>query len=122
VPTGPPAGGEAVYSHDAVRVPIRLAESCHPQDRELAARLWPRLREQPAAVRRALDGTPLSDDEHPVALAAAAAAAHAAGDREAAGELLDDAARLDAERPSYYGGAWVALTRAMLEDGSLRRC
>jgi endoglucanase len=122
VPTSPPAGGDAIYSYDAVRLPIRLAESCDAEDRALAARLWPRLREQPGAVRRALDGTPLSDDEHAVALAGAAAAAHAAGDFEAAGELLDRAAQLDEERPSYYGSAWVALTRAMLQDGALGSC
>jgi endo-1,4-beta-D-glucanase Y len=120
-PTSPPAGGEAVYSYDAVRLPIRLAESCQPQDRELAARLWPRLREQPGALPRALDGRPLGGEEHPVALAAAAAAAHAAGDERAASDLLDRAARLDEERPSYYGSAWVALTRAMV-DGALGAC
>jgi endo-1,4-beta-D-glucanase Y len=122
VPTGPPSGGDAIYSYDAVRLPIRLAESCQSEDRELAARLWPRLREDPGAARRALDGTPLTEDEHPVALAAAAAAAHAAGDRTAASELLDRAERLDAERPSYYGGAWVELTRAMLKPGALGTC
>ena len=122
VPTGPPAGGDAVYSYDAARLPIRLAESCDPEDRELAARLWPRLRESPGTARRALDGTPLGDDEHAVALAGAAAAAHAAGDRHAATDLLDRAARLERERPSYYGAAWVELTRAMLQDGTLGSC
>ena len=122
VPTGPPSGGDAIYSYDAVRLPIRLAESCQSEDRALAARLWPRLQEHPGAGRRALDGTPLTDEEHPVALAGAAAAAHAAGDREAASELLDRAERLDREHPSYYGGAWVELTRAMLKPGALGTC
>ncbi len=122
VPTGPPSGGDAIYSYDAVRLPIRLAESCQAEDRALAARLWPRLRDQPGAARRALDGTPLTDEEHPVALAGAAAAAHAAGDNEAATELLDRAEQLDAEHPSYYGGAWVELTRAMLKPGALGTC
>jgi endo-1,4-beta-D-glucanase Y len=121
-PSGPPSGGEAVYSYDAVRLPIRLAESCDPADRELAARLWPTLRDQPGAARRALDGAPATGDEHPAALAGAAAAAHAAGDREAARELLDRAAALDEERPTYYGSAWVALARIMLESGALGRC
>jgi endoglucanase len=122
VPTGPPSGGDPVYSYDAVRLPIRLAESCQAEDRALAARLWPRLRESPGVARRALDGTPLTEDEHPVALAAAAAAAHAAGDRTAASELLDRAEQLDEERPSYYGAAWVELTRAMLKPGALGTC
>jgi endoglucanase len=121
-PAGPPAGGEPGYAYDAVRVAIRLAESCDPEDRALAARMWPRLREQPGAVRRALDGTPVDDGEHAVALAGAAAAAWAAGDSRAASDLLDRADRLDEERPSYYGSAWVALTRAMLEDSSLGTC
>jgi len=121
-PASPPAGGEPGYAYDAVRVPIRLAESCDPADRELAARMWPRLREQPGAARRALDGTPLTDDESPAALAGAAAAAHAAGDHRASRELLDRAAALDEEHPSYYGSAIVALTGAMLDPGALGRC
>ena len=122
VPSGPPPGGDAAYSYDAVRLPIRLAESCNPADREMAARMWPRLQHEPGAPRRALDGAPLSSDEHPAALAGAAAAAQAAGDHRAAGDLLDRAAKLDAEHPSYYGSAWVDLTRAMLVDHSLGRC
>jgi endo-1,4-beta-D-glucanase Y len=123
VPSGPPSGGgDAAYSYDAVRMPIRLAESCNPADRELAARLWPRLRDQPGAARRALDGTPLTGDEHPAALAGAAAAAQAAGDHRAAADLLDRAAKLDTEHPTYYGAAWVDLTRAMLVDHSLGTC
>jgi endoglucanase len=121
-PSGPPPGGDAVYSFDAVRVPIRLAESCDPADRALAAQMWPRLQHDPGAERRSLDGTPQTSDEHPAALAGAAAAAQAAGDRDAAGKLLDRAARLDAEHPTYYGAAWVDLTRAMLVDHSLGRC
>jgi endoglucanase len=122
VPTGPPSGGDPVYSYDAVRLPIRLAESCQAEDRALAARLWPRLRDDPGVARRALDGTPLTEDQHPAALAGAAAAAHAAGDRQAASRLLDRAERLDEEHPSYYGGAWVELTRAMLKPGALGTC
>jgi endoglucanase len=122
MPSGPPSGGDTAYSYDAVRTPIRLAESCDPADRSLAAKMWPRLQHEPGAARRALDGTPLTSDEHPAALAGAAAAAQAAGDHRAAGDLLDRAAQLDAEHPTYYGSAWVDLTRAMLVDHSLGRC
>jgi endo-1,4-beta-D-glucanase Y len=122
-PSGPPSGGsDAVYSYDAVRLPIRLAESCDPADRELAAGMWDTLRDDPGAARRGLDGAPASEDEHPAAYAGAAAAAWAAGDRNAARDLLARGQQLDAEHPSYYGSAWVELTRAMLEDGSLGRC
>jgi endo-1,4-beta-D-glucanase Y len=122
VPTGAPSGGEPAYSYDAVRVPLRLAESCDPADRDLAARLWPRLRDHPGAAKRALDGTPLTRDEHPAALAGAAAAAHAAGDRDAAEALLDRAQELDEQRPTYYGAASVALARTMLGSDALGDC
>ena len=49
-------------------------------------------------------------------------AAQAAGDDRATADLLGRAADLDAMHPTYYGSAWVALRRAMLEDGSLGRC
>ena len=121
VPAGPPSGGDPGYGYDAVRVPIRLAESCSPEDRALAARMWPALQHEPAAARRALDGAPLTADESPAALAGAAAAAHAAGDGQASAKLLDRASALVEERPSYYGSAVVELTRAML-DGRLGGC
>jgi endoglucanase len=122
VPSGPPAGGDVAYSFDAVRVPIRLAESCDPADRELAAKLWPKLRDHPGAARRNLDGTPMDGEQHPAALVGAAAAARAAGDRAASDSLLDRAASLDEQHPSYYGAAWVDLGRAMLVDQSLEHC
>ena len=122
VASGPPSGGEPGYSFDAVRLPVRLAESCDRADRELAARMWPRLQHSPGAVRRALNGSPASGDEHPAALVGAAAAAHAAGDSKASSKLLGRAAELDAEHPTYYGAAWVELGRAMLETGTLGRC
>jgi endoglucanase len=122
-PARAPAGGAAAgYSYDAARLPVRLAESCDPADRALAARLWPRLRDAPGAARRALDGRPLGDGRHAVALTGAAGAAYAAGDRKAAAYLLHQAAQLDAKHPTYYGSAWVALTRAMLFTHSLGAC
>jgi endo-1,4-beta-D-glucanase Y len=122
VPADPPSGGSPAYSYDAVRVPVRLAESCDPADHALAARIWPRLREQPGVARRGLDGGEATGVESPAALAGAAAAAQAAGDGPAFKDLLGRAAALDAEHPSYYGAAWVALTQAMLVDHSLGRC
>jgi endo-1,4-beta-D-glucanase Y len=122
VASGPPSGGDAAYSYDAVRLPVRLAESCEEADRQLAAKLWPKLRDHPGAARRSLDGTPETADEHPAALVGAAAAAQAAGDDRAADSLLDRAADLDASHPTYYGSAWVALGRAMLQQHSLGHC
>ncbi|MBW3661528.1 MAG: glycoside hydrolase [Actinobacteria bacterium] len=109
---GPPR-----YGYEAVRVPIRLAADRDGPGSDLAARLWPFLEQR---VRQglvdvyALDGSPLGEAPHPVALVAAAAAARAAGDDGAVHDVLDAAAALDEERPSYYGAAWVALGRVLL--------
>jgi endoglucanase len=123
-PTGPPGSDEpAVYGYDAARLPLRLAESCAAEDRRLAARAWPALRDHdPLPAVLGLDGAPRSQDAHPVAAAGAAGAARAAGDREAADDLLDRAEELEDERPSYYGAAWVALARVMLDTDWVGRC
>jgi len=123
VPAGAPGGDRGPgYAYDAARTPVRLAESCDPADRRLAARAWPRLRTRPGAPERALDGAPQSTIEHPSALAGAAAAAHAAGDPVAAARMLDRATVLGERHPSYYGAAWVALTRTMLDTDDLGGC
>jgi endoglucanase len=98
-PARPPGAG-----FDAARVPIRLATSCDRGDRALAARLAP----------------PRGD--HPVFDVAAAARAAARGDRGRAAELLDDAQSREDDAPTYYGSAWVALGRALLQGGALGRC
>jgi hypothetical protein len=73
-------GDEGVrYGYDAGRMPIRFAESCHPADVALAARLTPALDRfvgHPAA--RDLGGAPLPGEESVVAAAAKAAALAAA--------------------------------------------
>ena len=48
--------------------------------------------------------------------------ARAAGDRAAADDLLDRAEALEHDRASYYGAAWVALARVMLDTDRLGRC
>ena len=58
-PAGPPSeeGAPAVYGYDAVRVPLRFAESCAPSDRLIAARAWPALRDRdPLPAVLGLDG------------------------------------------------------------------
>jgi endo-1,4-beta-D-glucanase Y len=123
-PTGPPeSDAPAVYGYDAARVPLRFAESCASADRRLAARAWPALRDRdPLPAVLGLDGASRSSDSHAVGLAGAAGAAHAAGDRGAASELLDRAEELEHDRPSYYGAAWEALARVMLDTDWLGRC
>jgi endo-1,4-beta-D-glucanase Y len=120
------AGAPPRYGYDAVRAPIRLADSCAPADRALASRAWAFLRAPAAADELAaeyeLDGDPAAEGSHPSAIVAAAAAAEAAGDGRAAGELLGRAAAAERESPSYYGAAWVALGHVMLETEWLGEC
>lgn len=124
--TPPPGRSErpVEYAFDAVRVPIRLAESCAPADRRIAARLWPTLRRTGNAgvLPRRLDGTPSGAIQHASALAGAAGAARAAGDRRAAADLLDRAVRADRADPTYYGAAWAALGKLMLQTDRLEPC
>jgi endoglucanase len=101
------------YGWDAVRVPIRLAASCVEADRALAARMAPAL--------LVGGGRPTMGD-HPARLVAAASAAAAAGHSERAAALLDQASRGQAEAPTYYGGALVALGRALLMTDRLGGC
>lgn len=122
-PTGPPAGGPVEFGLDAARLPIRFAESCDSADRALAASLRPVLAasgDVPAV--RNLDGSAARDWQHPVALVSAAATDHAAGDPEAAARRLDQAAGLQQRFPTYFGAAWVALGRIMLDTSLLGEC
>ncbi len=105
-----PAPGHAAVasSYDAVRVPPRYAESCDPRDQRLAASLT--------------DVLQSADRFHAVAWVAVAAAQAAAGDDDTAQESLHRAVRLDAEQPTYYGAAWIALGAMMLTDTELGGC
>jgi endo-1,4-beta-D-glucanase Y len=127
LPSAPASGSAATpeYSYDAVRTLVRLAESCNPADRRLAAGAWPLLRRgrDAGALPRQLSGTPVPGaGTHPAALVGAAAAAAAADRRAQAERLLDRAGSLERERSSYYGGAWVALGRLMLTTRALGGC
>jgi endo-1,4-beta-D-glucanase Y len=97
----------AGYGFDAFRAPVRYAASCARADRQLAARWWPEVR----------DANP-----HPSALAGAAAAARAAGDRAASDALLDRAEAAEEAHSTYYGAAWVALARTLLQGDALGAC
>jgi len=121
--TGAPGTTDpARHGYDAVRVPLRLAESCSRADRAIAARAWPTLRTDPGRSVRPLDGSPAPGGEHPAALAGAAAAAAAAGDAASRDDLLDRAGELDDEHPTYYGAAWHALARVTLTTRRLGSC
>ena len=117
-------GDEGVrYGYDATRMPIRFAESCHPADVALAARLTPALDRfvgDPAA--RDLGGAPLLSEESVVAAAAKAAALAAAGQTARAASQLLSADHLQQVKPTYYGAAWYALARLMLSEETLGGC
>jgi endoglucanase len=118
----PGSAGAPAAGLDATRVAIESAESCVAADRRVAARLWPRLQAAPGRARYAPDGAALTTDRHAASLVGAAAAAHAAGKLRSSHALLGSAEALEASRPTYYGAAWVALGRVMLDSTALGGC
>jgi endoglucanase len=105
-------------------VVVWLAASCEPAARWLAAAWWRLLSggEATRALALRTGGEVLNGTPTPLLLVASAAAAGAAGRRAARDRLLDEAARLDAAHPTYYGAAWVALGRALLTTELLGGC
>ena len=121
----PDPGGrfpQARYGLDAMRTTVWLATDCSADNRERAAATRPALSDRPEASARTLDGTVLDPVPNPLGLVAAAAAADADADDAASDDLLDRAAALDAQSPTYYGAAWVALGRALLQTNELDVC
>lgn len=127
-PSSPPGQHTtALYGYDAVRVPVWLAASCDPAERAQAAGLWARLRRRASSggtlVDLELGGSPAPHaTSNPVGLVAAAGAAEAAGHRRTADRLLARAQRHDVRHPTYYGTAWLALGRLMLQSTRLGGC
>lgn len=114
----PTPGSDATgprHGLDAARVAFRLADSCDPDLRALAAAPWGVLggEAEPRAVHD-LRGVPTVEWAHPAALVGLAAAAEAAGDRAASARLLGRAADLHAADPTYFGSAWLALSELRL--------
>lgn len=104
-------GGKPGFGWDAVRVPIRHAESCVKQDRTLAGDLASRLESDDADVLK-----------HPVGWVARAASYAAADRSDEATHALAKAADLGKDSPTYYGDAWDALGRYLLVDDRLGGC
>jgi hypothetical protein len=111
------------YGYDAMRMPVRFAESCNRSDVDIAARLMIALDRFPRdpAVRD-LGGAPLTDDESVVSAVGKAAALAAAGDRVRASNQLESARRIQHVEPTYYGAAWNALGRLLLTTDTLGGC
>jgi len=127
VPIGSPSEPRTrpEFSFDAVRTLVRMAEPPDPGGRLITARAWPVFeRQDPTTlpVQHELSGRPIGNVLHPVALVAAAGAADAAGQPAVRDGLLDEAEALDRRSPTYYGAAWVALSRIMLTTRLLDSC
>lgn len=110
------------YGLDAQRTTIWLAIDCDEGNRARAAGHRALLADRPEASARGLDGTVLDPAPHPLPLVAAAAAADADGDPAARDAMLDRAEQQDQRFPTYYGSAWVALGRALLQSDHLDVC
>jgi endoglucanase len=127
VPIGSPSDPQSppLFSFDAVRTLVRMAEDPNPVGRQIAARAWPVFAGQDPTklpVEHELTGRPVGHTLNPVVLMAAAGAADAAGQPAARDGLLDEAEALDKRFPTYYGAAWVALGRIMLTTNLLDAC
>jgi endoglucanase len=126
-PTGPPdnPNSRALFTFDAPRTLMRMAEDPDPAGRRIAASAWPVFKgRDPGSipVEHDLKGNPAGGTKHPVVLVAAAAAASAAKDPGDRDKLLNAAEALDQKDPTYYGAAWVALGRIMLTTRYLNPC
>lgn len=122
--SGVPIGDPPAYGWDAMRVAVQQAADCDPEGRAIAARMWGFHLAQGVAAGRvySLDGRPIDDGTHAAALVATAGAASAAGAPDSVRVLLARAEWWDAERPTYYGGAWLALGRLWLTTDLLGGC
>lgn len=106
------------YGLDAARLLPRLAP-CAGAWQSVAATSWPVLAKAPgarSAMASDLGGSPIQSAPHPAKSVGAAAAAHAAGDHRARDALLSEADGLQRSSPTYYGAAWVAMGRLLLES------
>lgn len=124
-PSGANGKGRPVYGLGAQRVPIWFAADCAADGRVVARRTWHALRSATGAGGRIsyrLNGRPLSRDLNPVGLVAAAAAADATGHRADGKRLLARADHQNAVYRTYYGSAWLALGRILLDTSWLSRC
>lgn len=122
-PAGSPDGSAGPrYGLDAPRLLIRLASSCDPADRALAASAARAVGSLGEPAIRSLSGSSQVSWRHPISDVAVAAVASAAGDPAALKSGLAAAERTQAGAPTYYGAAWIALGAAMLTTRTLTDC
>jgi endoglucanase len=124
VPIGSPdqPDAPAKFGFDAARTLVRFAEDPDPAGQRIAAKAWPAFEGKSPSeipIEHDLSGQPAGGTQHPMALVAAAGAAAAAGKEADKKKLLAAAEALDKRSPTYYGAAWVALGRIMLDSTAL---
>ncbi len=113
------------YGLDAQRVPVWFAAGCTHGERAVAGDAWSVLRRsanQGARISYNLSGAAQTTEVNPLGSVAAAASASAAGDQRAATTLLAAADRQSERFHTYYGDAWVALGRILLDTPWLSHC
>ncbi len=122
---GPTGAGVPTYALNAEREPVWLAASCSAADRTVAAREWSVLAHAAhngGNIAYALSGQSDTGTVNPVGLVAAAASARAAGHTQDADSLLSQADQQSQAFHTYYGDAWAALGRVLLDTNWLSPC
>jgi endoglucanase len=126
VASGPPGSNSApAYGLDAQRVPVWTAGSCPASARAIARQEWPALSHLSGNgkyISYTLSGQSTSSYANPLGVVAVAAGAAATGDASRSASLLDTADQQAASYHTYYGDAWVALGRILLETPWLTGC
>jgi endo-1,4-beta-D-glucanase Y len=118
-------GGPGMFTYDAPRTLVRMGVGPDFRGRAAAARAWTvfsKTAPQDIVAEHQLSGAPAGGTHSPITLVAAAGGAKAAGDTGAVSKLLAIAQDLNAQRPTYYGSAWVALGRLLLTTNRLTPC
>jgi endoglucanase len=118
----PGASTPPQHGPDGMRASIWA--SCTPAGRRLISGTWPLIQDDAAQapMARHLDGSIRDGRRAPLAAVVAAATAASAGKQQVAWTLLDDAQAVASTYPTYYGDAWVALGRLLLQTDRLARC
>ncbi len=126
LPSATPGGGQPpTYGLDAQRTLVWEMTGCNVGEAATAARDWPileRAASEGGRISYTTTGKATSTYVNPLGWVAAAAAAQAAGRPAAAASLLDRADAQQRRHPTYYGGAWVALGRVLLDTPWLPAC
>lgn len=124
--TAPGQTGSPAYGLDAARTEVWSAASCRSATRSESASAWPLLRATASRARFPISmttaGRAASAAVNPLIAVADAASAGAAGHPGEGRRLLADAATLNRRYPTYYGSAWLALGRTLLETSALGNC